>query len=897
MQKKLFISLFLLSTFSINLFSTVHIPRSAAQAAEEWIEPINLSQSGAATIPVIVIDSNGLVHITWQDEIDGTGYTVYKSEEWVEPAIIQAPFEGYIPRLVADSRGNIHALWIDVDQNLYYSRISGAQMSQPEWTSSVRVAGSVLDFDVVVDSGDRLQLVYVNAENTESKPSGVYYQQSAVAGGEWQTSTVLYSSPYFRAIEPEEAQVGITQATVGDIQRLLVVWDNRPRNKIFLIKSDDAGKTWGSPTDVDGPAISGRTSRPFNIQISSAGGKVLMVWQSSRQTDTCVQFSQWSIDGGESWGPRIRLSADIPGCPDIDEMLPVGEDLFLLFASIPVQSYILAWNGSQWSKSYLQPKLSDFYDPETADQVDLSCRQAVLFEGSQLFVAGCDSNGGGDIWFTRRSAGTIDDWFPLPLTWSTPSIVYSSQSIIPAVKIISDEDTYVHALWNQLAHPSDVGIKSIFYARWNEGIWTQPIQITSNSSGLLDSIPVVIDSRKRILTAWNDYKAGNPKFRWVSAERAIQASDWSLPTHLTESELIVNSADISLAEDRTIYLTYSIPLNEKRGIHLTTSQDGGQTWSEPVVLFDGVSFGWDMVNNPRIRHSSQNDVNLLWTTHPVPGFDGPISLYYARSQDGGVNWSTPVQISEGMIEDGQYVHLGEGKLGRLWQESQSNRSTMVLEISTDHGQSWNRTTVALENNGPIGIAVNQTGRLHLLQVNEDISEELTIYEWVWDGDKWSSGESARLPRTGRLTVSSLAATIRVDNLMVVLISAREKDELNSEDEESLLLLTYRQLDSSGPLITSDTQPDMVTEVVPTEDVVEPTMTPTNQPTLTPTQTKTTEPSPSSTDTSDEVAQLTIDTTDQTIENSADGRIIMGAAGIILLVFSMAFYTAIRARKN
>ena len=79
-------------------------------------------------------------------------------------------------------------------------------------------------------------------------------------------------------------------------------------------------------------------------------------------------------------------------------------------------------------------------------------------------------------------------------------------------------------------------------------------------------------------------------------------------------------------------MAFSIPVNESRGIYLTRSEDMGESWQEPILVFDGVDAGWDVVGAPQVVMSDDGVLHLLWTKQILLA-DGVTAqaLYYTRS--------------------------------------------------------------------------------------------------------------------------------------------------------------------------------------------------------------------------------------------------------------------------
>ena len=62
---------------------------TAQEADSEWSEPVNVSQSGAATNPLFLMESDGSQHVIWQDTfIDNYRYIRTQGNSWSRPGMI-----------------------------------------------------------------------------------------------------------------------------------------------------------------------------------------------------------------------------------------------------------------------------------------------------------------------------------------------------------------------------------------------------------------------------------------------------------------------------------------------------------------------------------------------------------------------------------------------------------------------------------------------------------------------------------------------------------------------------------------------------------------------------------------------------------------------------------------
>jgi hypothetical protein len=101
---------------------------------DEWQPPVNLSRSGGAINPAIVVDNTGTTHVIWGDTYSGFMYSMLEEEGWSAPKSVIFPFspprnvsvgpDYPTPVLFADQRNRIHAFWIDGRGILYHSSVN-----------------------------------------------------------------------------------------------------------------------------------------------------------------------------------------------------------------------------------------------------------------------------------------------------------------------------------------------------------------------------------------------------------------------------------------------------------------------------------------------------------------------------------------------------------------------------------------------------------------------------------------------------------------------------------------------------------------------------------------------------------------------------------------------------
>ncbi len=170
------------------------------------------------------------------------------------------------------------------------------------------------------------------------------------------------------------------------------------------------------------------------------------------------------------------------------------------------------------------------------------------------------------------------------------------------------------------------------------------------------------------------------------------------------------------------------------------STDRGRTWSAPVTIAQGTGVGHGF-GDPALVTTWDGDLLCLFAGgngYFQSSATNPISVYMARSTDGGRTWSEPSNITSALwgdvslgdyeaafVASGNGLRLTEGNhAGRILfaaavRRKNSTVSDNYVIYSDDNGHSWHRSAMAFEggdeakliqlNDGRILISVRRSG--------------------------------------------------------------------------------------------------------------------------------------------------------------------------------------------
>jgi hypothetical protein len=830
-KSKPVVLIFLIPVLAIFLLLSVSRSAYAQATKDPWTTPLNLSQSGSTNNPVAVRDSNGVLHVIWQDKYAGVQegqsgyvYTRFGGGNWSPPVIETFPFEDLPPILLPDSRGSIHAFWITNDESIAYTRMTATNEGLT-WGAAQYIAESALAFQVVIDFNDVIHLAYIRPKEAGGIPAGVYYRQSRDGGGSWTPGELLYPSLYFRGMDKKDAHVSIASVADSEGTHVYVVWDNPARKQVLFSKSLDRGESWSDPVEIPVTDTPIGNTNPYEISVGAFDNNVVLIWQSGDPKMGCHQIYQSSVDHGESWTAPEEMPTNTYGCAGDNQVLS-DNGLIYLMTKIQDGIYLLAYDGSQWSNPEFQKTITGFIDPETREMILFSCQSPILLPGGEMFVVGCDEGTGGDIWATSRSVSDTNSWFPPPSIWENQSQILESSTPISSPEIIADSRGAFHVIWVQDESSGgnvtpDNSRSVIYYSGFDGSDWSRPVKILSSPAGDADQPSIAIDGKDRLMVVWREKQSGSIYFSWANSARASSHTEWANPISLPTIQPLASSPNIAVNTSGEIYVVYSLPINEDRGIYLTTSADAGQNWSNPERVVDGIASGWEMVDQPQVTITGDSQLHVIWKVSDIFVEYSPLAIYYASSADEGLSWSEATALVESPAYWSEIASNGDKTIHLAWQDDVAQEYSLNQQGSMDGGQTWSRASKVQDLGTSIAPASLSEGigsqQAFLLLVSQEPVDRQVLKQWIWNGEKWFEDVSLDLSSNPSVRINALNSAISTLGRLGVIYSQEAPGNV-SEGHDYQLIFTDRrftlEIESTTAVLSNGTQGKAT--VIPTE---------------------------------------------------------------------------------
>jgi hypothetical protein len=216
---------------------------------------------------------------------------------------------------------------------------------------------------------------------------------------------------------------------------------------------------------------------------------------------------------------------------------------------------------------------------------------------------------------------------------------------------------------------------------------------------------IAVGSNIHLGVVWHDFSPGNSEIYYKRSTNG--GSTWTT-RRLTYSADNSLNPNIAVDSDNNIHVAYYDLTTGKYQIFYKRSTDGGVNWTTKRLTYnDGDSW------KPAIAVDSDNHVHITWSDY-TPG-NGEI--YYKKSTDGGATWTTRrLTYSDHYslnptiaVDSNNYIHIA-------WEEMIPVNREIYYKRSTDRGGSWttSRLTWTSGQSMEPSITVDSINNIHVV---------------------------------------------------------------------------------------------------------------------------------------------------------------------------------------
>jgi len=264
-----------------------------------------------------------------------------------------------------------------------------------------------------------------------------------------------------------------------------------------------------------------------------------------------------------------------------------------------------------------------------------------------------------------------------PDDWSTPADLSVTASEASAPQVAVAPDNTVVAAWIRTDGTNEIIQSS---ASTDRGVtWSVPVNLSA--AGEDASGPQLAVAPNNTFTAiWDRFDGSNNIVQTSSS--ADGGATWSTPVDISVAGQPAQMAQISAASDNSLTAVWRRSNGSRTVIQSSSSLDGGATWSTPVDLSDATR----NATTPQIAIAGDGTRTVVWQRTT----GGDQFIRSSSSTDGGTTWSVPVDLSAaGQDSDTPQVFAApDNSLTAVWERSDGSNIIVQASSSSDGGVTW-----------------------------------------------------------------------------------------------------------------------------------------------------------------------------------------------------------------
>jgi len=354
--------------------------------------------------------------------------------------------------------------------------------------------------------------------------------------------------------------------------------------------------------------------------------------------------------------------------------------------------------------------------------------------------------------YTFKKVHAASDWYQ-------PDKVLGYENDTEPPYMIADKNRTIHAFASQMVG-EDTPQLAIVYSKWNAANgWSLPVDIILSPIKEARIMGAFLDNAgmMHVIFFGGEEPSGSIYYSQGPAVRAEQTSAWMTPALIGKYALIPNSAALIGDGNKKLVVIYSGNLSGFPGVFSIVSNDGGNSWSDPIPVFLTKDPGLQPYGL-QLSLGKNGILHAVW--YVVNNKGNNVSAYYANFDMNSDQWHVLIQLAEGFGID---VGMGisnmsvieyDQKVFVVYNNGIPPNGVPPAEwmiISRDYGATWSDPIRPFPQhvgrNGIISLLIDGDNKLHMFFadripffINGAYSQNFGIYQSTWLGDRWSGAE-------------------------------------------------------------------------------------------------------------------------------------------------------------
>lgn len=276
--------------------------------------------------------------------------------------------------------------------------------------------------------------------------------------------------------------------------------------------------------------------------------------------------------------------------------------------------------------------------------------------------------------------------------WGQPQNLSVSLGRSWLPRVAADRAGNVHVVWTE-GYCLGCNDGSIYYRMWDGAQWSERVKISTEETeyALLPSIAVDADGWVHVIYTgiW-----GHPESAVYHTRAHIEAGpadpyNWSPPVAVGVGTASYWT-DLIVGHDGSLHAVWegSSADDSHGAIYYARSDDGGAEWTLPKDISPRSGSN----RRPRVTTDAEGGIHVAWEEMKEGEVDYGFRIWYASSSDGGQSWTSPIVLNRGQgTGDGSWVAIaadGANNIHVTYQGRAAGVGGRYHQWSADGGVSW-----------------------------------------------------------------------------------------------------------------------------------------------------------------------------------------------------------------